>query len=143
MLVLSMDIFSKKKRSEIMCRIGVKNTKPELIVRKILFARGYRYRLHVKKLPGSPDIVFPSKKKVIFVHGCFWHGHRNCQKSRLPATNIHYWTLKRNGNTARDRKVSSRLRKLGWKVLIIWECQLDDVVSISKRIVKYLTIMVP
>ncbi|TSA53834.1 MAG: DNA mismatch endonuclease Vsr [Planctomycetaceae bacterium] len=117
------DIFDKKKRSEIMSKISGKNTKPELIIRKALFAEGYRYRLHRKDLPGNPDMVFPSKKKVIFINGCFWHGH-NCKKAALPTTHREFWEKKLSGNKERDKRNLVKLKAMGWKNLVIWQCQI-------------------
>ena len=117
------DIFDKEKRSEIMSKISGKNTKPELIIRKALFAEGYRYRLHRKDLPGNPDMVFPSRKKVIFINGCFWHGH-NCKKAALPETHREFWEKKLNGNKERDKRNLVKLKAMGWKNLVIWQCQI-------------------
>lgn len=131
------DIFDKEKRSEIMSKISRKNTSPELIIRKALFAEGYRYRLHRKDLPGNPDIVFPSKKKVIFINGCFWHRH-NCKRAALPTTNIDFWEKKLSGNKERDNRNLEKLKKMGWESLVIWQCQIkknkikDQVKHISK-----------
>jgi len=107
-----------------MSRIKGKDTKPELLVRKFLFANGYRYRLHVKNLPGKPDIVLPKYKTVIFVHGCFWHGHANCKYYVVPKTNTDWWLQKINGNIAKDAKAVKALKKAGWKIITIWECKL-------------------
>ncbi|MCK4829673.1 DNA mismatch endonuclease Vsr [bacterium] len=117
------DIFDKKKRSQIMGRISGKNTKPELIIRKALFSEGYRYRLHRKDLPGNPDIVFPNRKKVIFVNGCFWHGH-SCKKAALPTTNKSFWEKKLTGNKERDKRNLAKLKAMGWKSMVIWQCQI-------------------
>lgn len=117
------DIFNKKKRSQIMSRISGKDTKPELFIRKAIFAEGYRYRLHRKDLPGNPDIVFSKRKKVIFINGCFWHGH-NCKKAALPTTNKIFWEKKLTGNKERDKRNLSKLKTLGWKSLVIWQCQI-------------------
>jgi len=117
------DIFIKEKRSQIMSGISGKDTKPEMIIRKALFSEGYRYRLHRKDLPGKPDIVFPSKKKVIFINGCFWHGH-NCKKAALPATNKSFWEKKLTGNKERDKRNLAKLKDIGWKSLVIWQCQI-------------------
>lgn len=106
-----------------MAGIGPANTKPELIMRKGLHARGWRYRLHVKGLPGKPDLVFPSRKAVILVQGCFWHGH-DCHLFRWPSTRDEFWRTKISGNIVRDRKVREQLMTLGWRVLEIWECML-------------------
>ena len=118
------DVFSKKKRSEIMSRIKGKNTKPELIVRSFLFSTGYRYRLHAKNLPGKPDIVLKKYKTIIFVNGCFWHGHTNCKYAQIPKTRTNYWTTKISNNKRKDIKAAKSLRKLGWNIITIWECQL-------------------
>jgi DNA mismatch endonuclease (patch repair protein) len=107
-----------------MSRIRSKNTKPELIVRKFLFSNGYRYRLHSSKIPGNPDIVLPRYKAVIFVHGCFWHGHQECRYSVSPKSNQDYWVPKINRNKQRDLCSSVRIRDLGWQVITIWECEL-------------------
>lgn len=117
------DIFDKKKRSEIMSKISGKNTKPELIIRKALFAEGYRYRLHRKDFPGNPDMVFPSRKKVLFINGCYWHGH-NCKKAALPETNKQFWKKKIDGNVKRDKKNLDDLLKMGWKSFVIWQCEI-------------------
>jgi DNA mismatch endonuclease (patch repair protein) len=117
------DLFTPEKRSGIMRKIGQKNTKPELIVRKLVHAMGYRYRLHVSTLPGKPDIVFPKYKKVIFVHGCYWHQHEGCNRATIPKTNVEFWTRKFRENMARDKKVSVELEALGWKVLTVWQCE--------------------
>jgi DNA mismatch endonuclease (patch repair protein) len=118
-----MDIVSKKKRSEMMSGIGSKNTKPEIIVRKLLHSNGYRFRLHSKNLPGRPDICLPKHKSVIFVNGCFWHGH-SCPIFRVPKTRPDFWYAKIEGNRQRDRKNIEDLLELGWRVLVIWECTL-------------------
>jgi DNA mismatch endonuclease (patch repair protein) len=120
------DIFSKRKRSDIMSNIGPKNTTQELIIRKLVFSMGYRYRLHGKALPGKPDIVFSKFKKVIFVNGCFWHGHKNCKRAKLPTTNRSFWKKKINKNIIRDKYNYAQLRKLGWKYLIIWQCKIKS-----------------
>jgi len=117
------DIFNKKKRSQIMGRISGKDTKPELIIRKALFSEGYRYRLHRKDLPGNPDIVFPSRKKVIFINGCFWHGH-TCKKATFPSTNKLFWEKKLTSNKKRDKLNLEKLKAMGWKSLVIWQCQI-------------------
>ncbi len=112
-----------------MASIKGKNTKPEILVRKFLFAKGYRFRLHVCSLPGKPDIVLRKYKTVIMVNGCFWHGHENCSKFRLPKTNTVFWTEKIRRNRERDRREELLLRVLGWHVINIWECELSP----SKR----------
>ena len=120
-----MDVWSKEKRSEVMSKIRSKDTKPEILVRKMLFARGYRYRLHVKNLPGKPDIVMPKYKAAIFVHGCFWHLHSGCREGTIPKTRTDYWKDKLLGNRQRDKKHMRELRKLGWRVLRLWECEVE------------------
>jgi len=120
------DIFSKDKRSQIMSKISGKATKPEILVRKFLFAQGFRYRKNDKQLPGKPDIVLPKYKTVIFVHGCFWHGHQNCKKSALPQTNYEFWKNKIQRNVGRDKSNQRDLRKLGWKIIVIWQCQIKN-----------------
>lgn len=118
------DVHSKKVRSYNMSRIGSKNTKPEIIVRKFLFSLGFRFRIHDKKLPGKPDIVLPKYKTVIFVNGCFWHGHKNCKYATIPKTKTEWWLKKISGNIANDKKKSTKLRKEDWTVISIWTCQL-------------------
>lgn len=118
------DIFTKEKRSEIMSRIKSTDTKPEIILRKKLFAHGYRYRINYKKLPGKPDMYLPRYKTAIFVHGCFWHGHDDCKDAHLPKTNIAFWSKKINDNIERDKKVLEILRGKSINVIIVWECQL-------------------
>jgi DNA mismatch endonuclease, patch repair protein len=118
------DVYSKAKRSYTMSRIRSKDTKPEILVRKYLFAEGFRFRLHNKKIPGSPDISLKKHKCLIFVNGCFWHGHSNCKISHMPKTNKKFWNTKIWNNIKRDKRTLKKLRKLGWKVLVIWECQI-------------------
>ena len=120
------DIFSSQKRSDIMSKISGKNTKPEILVRKFLFSKGFRYRINVKTLPGKPDIVLPKYKTIIFVNGCFWHGH-NCKKGKLPSSNTDFWKEKISNNKSRDAKNSDLLVKLGWKVIIIWQCEISKI----------------
>lgn len=116
------DIVSPKKRSEMMAGIRSKNTKPEVRVRRVLFAGGYRFRLHRKDLPGSPDIVLPGRKVAIFVNGCFWHGHSECSLAKLPATRAEFWREKLARNRERDHAAESALQRQGWRVLVVWEC---------------------
>jgi len=117
------DVFSPEMRSKIMSRIRSKDTHPEIMVRKILHRMGYRFRLHVDNLAGTPDIVLPRHRKVIFVHGCVWHGHPGCNKSKRPSSRKDFWNKKINKNIERDRKAIEELSSSGWKVLTIWECQ--------------------
>lgn len=119
-----MDIFSKSKRSEIMSKVSGKDTKPEVLVRRFLFSKGFRYRKNVNSLQGKPDIVLPKYKTIIFVHGCFWHGHENCEAARLPASNMEYWTKKISSNVIRDLQNIQLLKESGWNVIVIWECEL-------------------
>lgn len=120
-----MDIWSKKKRSQVMSRIRSHNTGPEKKVRKMLFALGYRFRLNVKKLPGKPDIVLRKYNLIIFVHGCFWHLHSRCRDGTIPKTRTVYWKEKLLRNKQRDMKNMRMLRKQGWKVLRLWECEIE------------------
>jgi len=117
------DTFSKKERSKIMSRIGGKNTKPELKIRKGLHAMGFRFRIHDKNLPGKPDIKLTKYKAIIEVYGCFWHGHF-CHGNRLPKSRIDYWKPKIEGNKERDKRNIEKLQELGWRVLVIWECSM-------------------
>jgi DNA mismatch endonuclease (patch repair protein) len=119
------DIYSQDKRSEIMSKISGKETKPEILVRKTLFANALRYRKNVKTLPGSPDIVLPKYKTVIFVHGCFWHGH-TCKAAKLPETRNEFWSDKIASNLKRDSRNIEELQSLGWKVLIVWQCSIKN-----------------
>lgn len=123
------DTVSKEKRSEIMSHVTGKETKPEIIVRKYLFARGLRYRKNVKRLPGTPDIVFSKYKTAVFVNGCFWHGHKDCKHSHLPSTNLEYWEKKIADNLERDERKKRELEKLGYRVLAVWQCQLKKSVK--------------
>ena len=119
------DRLTPERRSRLMARIGPKNTKPELTVRRMLHAAGWRYRLHRKGLPGTPDIVFGTRRAVLFVHGCFWHGH-HCRLGRLPKTRTEFWSEKIDGNRARDRRKVDELVERGWRVMTIWQCGLKD-----------------
>ena len=123
---MSKELFIKvsEKRSRNMSAIRSKNTKPEIAVRKLLHSMGYRFRLHRKDLPGSPDIVLPKYKTVIFVHGCFWHRHENCKYATTPKTRREFWENKFSANKIRDQKIHKEIKILGWKSIIIWECQL-------------------
>ncbi len=118
------DVHSKETRSYNMSRIKCKNTKPEMLVRRFLHANGFRYKLHYKNLPGKPDIVLPKYKTVIFVHGCFWHGHVGCKYYVVPKTRTEWWLNKINGNVANDKKATKALKKEGWKIINLWECDL-------------------
>ncbi|MBX2950768.1 MAG: DNA mismatch endonuclease Vsr [Crocinitomicaceae bacterium] len=118
------DKVSKERRSEIMSSVRGKDTKPELIVRQFLFSEGFKYRLHDKKLPGKPDIKLTKYKTVIFINGCFWHGHTNCKIYVMPKTNKKFWQEKIDKNVARDEKNIAELKSLGWNVILLWECEL-------------------
>ena len=120
------DVVDKATRSRMMSGIQGKNTKPELQVRKYLHGRGLRYRLHAKELPGKPDLVFPKHKVVVFVHGCFWHQHTRCKFAVMPSSNVAFWGQKLGANRERDKRNKRTLRALGWRVLTVWECQLDE-----------------
>lgn len=132
-----MDNRNPEQRSAIMSRVRGKDTAPELAVRRLTFALGYRYRLHRKDLPGRPDIVFPSRRKAIFVHGCFWHGH-GCEKGRLPKSRLDYWQPKIATNRDRDARQVKGLEDLGWKVLTLWQCELKDPRQVAIKIKRFL-----
>lgn len=122
----STDVFTKEKRSEVMRAVKGRDTRPEMALRKKLHALGFRYRLNVKDLPGKPDLVFPKHKTVVFVHGCFWHGHQCKRGNRQPKQNADYWKEKIARNKSRDKKNAKELEKLGWRVITVWECELKD-----------------
>jgi len=123
-----------------MAKVRGKNTKPEMVVRSLIHKLGYRFRLHAKELPGRPDIVFRPKKKVIFVHGCFWHRHPDpqCKLARLPKSRLQFWIPKLEANRARDQASENSLRELGWEVLTIWECELKDMAEVKQRLLEFL-----
>jgi DNA mismatch endonuclease (patch repair protein) len=118
--------------------IRSRNTQPEIAVRSLVFSMGYRYRLHAKDLPGRPDLVFRSKRKVIFVNGCFWHLHRNCAHCRPPKSKLGYWKPKLERNAERDKQVRRKLRHLGWRSLVVWECELNQLDRLSRKITIFL-----
>lgn len=120
------DFLTREERSERMSRIRSRDTGPEVMVRKALWKLGFRYRLHQRGLPGRPDLVFAGRRTVIFVHGCFWHAH-HCQGGRVPGRNVAFWKAKFEANQARDKRNVARLRRLGWRVLTVWECQLGTI----------------
>lgn len=132
-----MDRVSEQTRSYIMSRVGSKDTGPELVVRKLLHGLGYRYRLHKRGLPGSPDVVFQKRKKAVFIHGCFWHGH-NCKYGRLPKSKTKYWGPKIDVNRERDEQNMQELKNLGWKALVIWQCELKNIEALKARLVSFL-----
>lgn len=127
------DIVSPEKRSDMMSGIRGKDTKPEIIVRRLLHRLGYRFRLHRKDLPGRPDVVLPKWRTVIFVNGCYWHGHEDCHLFRAPKTRTEFWTIKIEGNRARDQRNYAALRDAGWKVVVIWECAVSKKLSLSDQ----------
>ncbi len=131
------DIYSPEKRSEIMSRVRSGDTGPELRVRKLLHALGFRYRLHSESLPGKPDIVLSKFKKIVMVNGCFWHQHKNCPRASLPFTRLEWWRAKLRRNQARDQTVIRRLRSLGWSVCVIWECQTKDIKQLQIRLLRF------
>jgi DNA mismatch endonuclease, patch repair protein len=128
---------TQESRSRLMSRIGSKHTKPELVVRSLLHRLGYRYRLHRKDLPGKPDIVFIGRKKAIFVHGCYWHGH-GCKIGKLPKSNLDFWSPKIERNRQRDREKKSELEQVGWSVLELWQCELKESQSLEVKLHSFL-----
>ena len=132
------DIMTAKERSERMRLIRSRDTKPEWIVRSLLHRMGYRYRLHDKKLPGKPDLVFRSRRKVIFVHGCFWHMHEGCRDGKIPATRQEYWEPKLKKNRQRDLEAQRALEDDGWQVLTVWECEMSGTNDLRDKLVKFL-----
>lgn len=132
------DIVSRSKRTEIMSSVKQRHTKPEIAVRKILHRLGFRFRLHRKDLPGSPDIVLPKFHTAIFVHGCFWHQHKNCSKSRRPSSNQEYWNTKLDDNISRDKRKEKELSKLGWDVATVWQCEIRNLETLTKKLKKLL-----
>lgn len=132
------DNVSPRRRSEIMACVRAKNTAPEMRVRRLVFSMGYRYRLHDHSLPGSPDLVFRGARKVIFVHGCFWHRHARCALARMPKSRLEFWRPKLEANRKRDRKNVARLRRTGWRVMVVWECDLAKPAPLSDQIRRFL-----
>lgn len=133
-----MDTLTPSQRSERMSRVRSRDTGPELAVRRLVHSMGFRYRLQ-GHLPGRPDMVFSGRRKVIFVHGCFWHRHAGCSKCRLPKSRVDFWLAKLEGNRRRDKLNQRRLRRAGWGVLIVWECELNDMDRLGERIKRFLT----
>ncbi|MBY0231376.1 MAG: DNA mismatch endonuclease Vsr [Gemmataceae bacterium] len=132
------DIMDAEARSRLMARIRGKDTKPEKAVRRLLHGMGYRFRLHAKGLPGRPDIVLPRHRAVVFVHGCFWHRHAECKPRNLPATNTDYWREKFRANAERDERKTRELAALGWRVHVVWECQLREPDTLAARLLAFL-----
>lgn len=133
-----MDRVSQETRSAVMSKVRSRNTKPEMLVRSLLHGLGFRFRLHRKDLPGKPDIVFPSRRAAIFVHGCFWHQHSGCSKATIPETRKEFWKGKLQRNVERDAENVTALRSCGWHVLILWECETKDVAALSARLQSFL-----
>lgn len=131
------DTRTRDQRSRIMASVHQRNTGPELAVRRLLFASGYRFRIHRRDLPGTPDVVFPSRRAVIFVHGCFWHGH-DCPKGRLPKSRQNYWQTKINANRKRDAENVQALASACWKVLVVWQCELQNQVILLEKLNRFL-----
>lgn len=134
-----MDNLSQTQRSHCMRCVRAEDTSPELAVRHFIHSLGFRYRLHVRSLPGTPDLVFPSRRKIIFIHGCFWHGHACRAGRKSPRSNVLYWTRKLKRNRDRDCRVQAQLKRLGWKVLKIWECQIrGDLNGVIEKTTQFL-----
>ena len=132
------DPFSKEKRSWIMSRVRGRDTKPEILVRSFVHRMGFRFRIHRRDLPGNPDIVLPRHGKVIFVHGCFWHGHRGCPRSKRPTTNEEFWNKKLDGNIKRDRRFRRAVSRMGWRVLVVWECETRKPDKVLRKLERFL-----
>lgn len=133
-----MDTLTPEQRSERMSRVRNKDTKPELEVRRLVHALGYRYRLHSNNLPGHPDLVFGTRRKVIFVHGCFWHRHEGCPRCRMPKSRVKFWKQKLNGNRERDLEKQDELAQMGWDFMIVWECELANMDGLAAAIQDFL-----
>jgi DNA mismatch endonuclease (patch repair protein) len=135
----NVDTVSPERRSEIMGLVRGKDTRPEMMVRRIVHRMGYRFRLHRRELPGAPDLVFSRRNKVIFVHGCFWHWHIGCRRgARMPKTHASYWTSKIAANRRRDQANCRHLRALGWRVLVVWECWLRNPDKVTRQVRRFL-----
>lgn len=132
------DVFSRKKRSWIMSRIKGKDTAPEVLVRSLVHQMGFRFRIHRRDLPGNPDIVLPRHGKVIFVNGCFWHGHKRCPRSQRPTTNRRFWNRKINDTIARDKRFRAGLHRMGWRVLTVWQCETRKPERLLTRLERFL-----
>lgn len=132
------DVFTKEKRSWIMSRVKGRDTKPEILVRSMVHRMGFRFRVHRRDLPGNPDIVLPRHGKVIFVHGCFWHGHKRCPRSKRPATNKSFWNKKLDANIERDKHIRNELRRMGWKLLVVWQCETHNPEKLLGKLERFL-----
>lgn len=128
------DTMLPEERSERMALVRSVDTKPEMAVRRLVHSMGYRYRLHCSDLPGKPDLVFRSRRAVIFVHGCFWHRHRDCSLARLPKSRIEFWTAKLEGNRERDARKINALKEAGWRMFVVWECELKNMEALAERL---------
>lgn len=132
------DRLTSRQRSALMAGVRTKHTAPELKVRSVAHRLGYRFRLHRKDLPGSPDLVFPRLKAAVFVNGCFWHQHPNCPKSSIPSTRTEFWKTKLARNAARDAVANDALRRAGWRVLVVWECETRDMITLAEKLKRFL-----
>lgn len=132
------DVFTREKRSQLMSRIKGRDTKPEILVRSLVHRMGFRFRIHRRDLPGKPDMVLPRHGKVIFVHGCFWHGHKWCQRSKRPTSNIDFWNKKLDMNIKRDKVFQGKLRSRGWKVLVVWQCETQKPEKLLRKCARFL-----
>ncbi|MGF1549852.1 MAG: very short patch repair endonuclease [Sphingomonadaceae bacterium] len=134
------DTLSPSERSARMAKVRGRDSKPEMLVRRLVHGMGFRYRLHDKRLPGAPDLVFPARRKAIFVHGCFWHRHDdpNCKLARLPKSRLDFWKPKLQGNRDRDLRQQAELRELGWKFMVVWECQLRHTEQLENKLRSFL-----
>jgi len=130
-------VITDPQRSAIMRAVKQKHTGPEMIVRKLLFSLGLRYRLHRRNLPGSPDVVFASRKVAVFVHGCFWHRHGICKRATKPKANAAYWEQKLQRNRTRDQDNETKLKEMGWRVFVVWECETRDLEELTRKIVEF------
>jgi DNA mismatch endonuclease (patch repair protein) len=135
-----MDTLTPDERSERMARVRARNSKPEMVIRRLLHGAGFRYRLHDKHLPGSPDLVFPARRKAIFVHGCFWHRHPNpdCKLARMPKSRLDFWLPKLQGNRERDLRKQAELSAVGWDFLVVWECELRQMEHLRNELFAFL-----
>lgn len=132
------DTITPEKRSALMARIRRSNTKPELVVRRLLHSLGYRFRVQYSKVPGRPDVAFPPRRKAIQVHGCFWHNHQNCSLSRTPKTRTEFWEAKFAANRERDQRLAKAAREAGWELMTIWECEVADFQTLQRRLTTFL-----
>jgi DNA mismatch endonuclease (patch repair protein) len=133
-----MDLLTADQRSRLMSRVRSKDTRPELLVRRLVYNMGFRYRLHRADLPGHPDLVFSKKRRIVFVHGCFWHRHKGCKLASSPKTRTEFWENKFSSNLARDERVHSELLALGWKMLVVWECETRHPLELAEKLLEFL-----